>query len=32
MIKIRGGEIVEGVFAPLDQHRYDEFWMDPPEV
>ena len=32
MIKIRGGEIVEGVFAPLDQHRYDEFWLDPPEL
>ena len=32
MIQIRQGKVVEGVFAPLDQHRYDEFWLDPPEV
>jgi ketosteroid isomerase-like protein len=29
MIQIRQGEVIEGVFAPLDQHRYDEFWLDP---
>ena len=32
MIRIRRGEVVEGVFAPLDQHRYDEFWLDPPAL
>lgn len=34
MIEIESGRIVKGVFAPLDQYRYDEFWLAesaPPE-
>jgi ketosteroid isomerase-like protein len=30
MVKIKDGLIVEGVFAPIDQERYDDFWLDRP--
>lgn len=32
MIRIREGRIVEGVFAPIDQERYDRFWLGLPEL
>ena len=28
MIRIERGVIVEGVFSPIDQERYDRFWQD----
>jgi ketosteroid isomerase-like protein len=29
MIRVAGGRIVEGVFAPIDQQRYDRFFSAP---
>jgi ketosteroid isomerase-like protein len=29
MVQIDDGQVVEAVFAPIDQHRYDRFWEDP---
>ncbi len=26
LVRIDDGRVVEGVFAPIDQHRYDRFW------
>jgi len=31
-IRIAEGRIVEGVFAPVDQDRYDRFWLGLPEL
>jgi ketosteroid isomerase-like protein len=28
LIEIEQGQVEEAVFAPLDQERYDRFWMD----
>lgn len=30
MIRIEMGQVTEAVFAPLDQERYDRFWLDEP--
>jgi ketosteroid isomerase-like protein len=32
MIRIAEGRIVEGVFAPVDQDRYDRFWLGLPDL
>ena len=29
LVRIDDGRVVEAVFAPIDQHRYDRFWVDP---
>ena len=28
LVEIEGGRVEEAVFAPLDQDRYDRFWLD----
>lgn len=30
MIRIEMGQVTEAVFAPVDQERYDRFWLDEP--
>ncbi|MBW2275103.1 MAG: nuclear transport factor 2 family protein [Deltaproteobacteria bacterium] len=30
MIRVEDGQVVEGVFAPVDQERYDRFWLGLP--
>jgi ketosteroid isomerase-like protein len=32
MLRIEDGRIVEGTFAPIDQERYDRFWLGLPEM
>ena len=32
MIRIVEGHIVEGIFAPVDQERYDRFWLGLSEL
>ena len=29
LVRIDDGRVVEAVFAPIDQHRYDRFWDAP---
>lgn len=32
MIRIEMGWVTEAVFAPVDQERYDRFWLDEPRL